>query len=148
MPTLSRSSARRALLGAVLAAAGATVACAAPGTAPAVAPCPARIDTQQSAAAPGGWSVDRTGSTKPLAEIGFFEGAVTDKVQLAPSSEGKGPRGVSTWRFTPRQPVRIACIYRGTDVVLSRPLPAGVRTCSITADPRSPIVRPDALSCR
>ncbi len=141
-----RSSADRlsALLAtALLLSAGAAQAAAVPT-------CPARIETAQSAVAPDGWTAERSASTKALSEIGFFDGPVANKVQLAPSGEtGRGATRASVWSFTgTERELRLACLYRGTDIVLTRPLPAGLRRCTVAIDPRSPVVRPEALSCR
>jgi hypothetical protein len=145
MPFRSSASALLLLLGASAAHGGAPGPTQSPT---AVAHCPARLETMQSAVAPEGWSADRIGAAKPLAEIGFFDGPVGEQVQLAPSSETKrGTRRISTWTFAATErPVRMACFYRGTDIVLSQPLPAAVRHCTITADSGTP--GPGSVACR
>ena len=154
--TMRRPSSAKAplLLGAV-AALGALAGSApgiaqSAGSAPAVAMCPAHLDTAQSAAAPQGWSVQRLATAKPLAEVAFFDGPLAGKVQLAPSSQAKrGGDTVSTWVFDSTQASRhLACLYRGTDVVLIRALPPAIRHCSVTLRGSSPATRLVALTCR
>lgn len=134
----------QALLGAIATLSGAPGAAQSSAS---LATCPARLETTQSAAAPEGWTADRTGTAKPLAEIGFFDGPVREQAQLAPSAETKrGTRRIATWTFTASErPLRMACFYRGTDIVLSRPLPA-VRQCTITSDANA--AGPGSLACR
>jgi hypothetical protein len=100
-----------------------------------VVQCPPTIAVkQQLVAAVLGWSVTSDGMPHQLAGLTFFDGKPEDKASLAPDKNvaGKG-KSVASWTFDASgRPIWLACQYAGTNVVLTRELPRGTRTCSIT----------------
>lgn len=108
--------------------------------------CPAQITTKQSLhEAVAGWkpSVEKpfsasrqkdTGySEHNLDAVGFSEGPPEEQVLLAPDKESPTVKGLwtSTWNFQKSESVWLSCNYRKTAVVLSRQLPAGLRSCAV-----------------
>ena len=97
--------------------------------------CPRTIDVKQRLAAPApGWSVTSDDAPHQLAGLTFFDGKPEDKASLAPDkrTEANG-RAVASWTFpSGGRAIWVACRYSSTDVVLTRELPAKIRTCAIT----------------
>lgn len=105
--------------------------------------CPPRITTAQTLAAPvPEWrpSVDysfaaagKTAHTSehPLDSVMFFEGQPEDGASLVPDNENEATGNVwdARWDFTRSETIWFACTYRQTTVLLSRQLPAGIRSC-------------------
>jgi hypothetical protein len=74
------------------------------------------------------------GMPHQLAGLTFFGGKPEDKASLAPDKQAavKG-KIVASWIFdVSGRPIWVACQYAWTNVVLTRELPKGTRTCSVT----------------
>ena len=87
--------------------------------------CPAAILTRQALREPAvGWNEERREVGHPLMGYGVFAGPAAQNGQLAPSPAGRydltGLVGEA----------RFVCQYRGTDVTLTRLLPAGAQHCT------------------
>jgi hypothetical protein len=97
--------------------------------------CPPTIQVkQQLAVQVPGWSVTTDGMPLQLAGLTFFDGKPDEKASLAPDKQAavKG-KSVASWTFdASSRPIWVACQYAGTNVVLTRELPKGTRTCSVT----------------
>jgi hypothetical protein len=100
-----------------------------------VVQCPPTIQVKQQLAVPvPGWSVTEDGMPHQLAGLTFFDGKPEEKVSLAPEKQVaiKG-KSVASWRFDViSRSIWVACQYAWTNVVLTRELPKGTRTCSVT----------------
>ena len=84
-----------------------------------------------------------------LDSFGLYRGPVEQDRELAPQDEQKrGHALTSTTRFEPGDRIYLACRYRGTDIVLSRPLPAGLRQCTAHFDETKPAAADAAITCR
>lgn len=124
-----------------------------PGTAPrgAFVPtaCPARLSTQQSASVGDGWEANRSLESNRLSGVTFFDGPTVRQAQLIETtSRRRGATEVATWTFEgATAPIYMACLYNGTDLIVSRVLPAGVKQCSVTTNLRDRTVA-DAVACR
>ncbi len=95
--------------------------------------CPPSIAVRQAATAPAGWEVAFDKRANDLAAVTFFDGPPAEEASLAydeQTSQAGETRAV--WRFTPGgKGIWISCSYDGTRAVLSRRLPAAVRTCTV-----------------
>jgi hypothetical protein len=98
--------------------------------------CPAEIQTEQSAPKPPqGWTafVDKVNARHWLMDVGFYDGPPVEMVGLKQESEDDTLP--ATWTFEPRKEGRHiwqVCTYGDTSVMLSRPLPDGIKTCRAT----------------
>jgi len=103
-----------------------------------VAPlCPPKLVTQQSGAAPAGWTAQRLDVYGGgLETILLSDGPPSDQAYLAPDqSRVDGGQTTSIWVLgRDRKDVWLTCQYRGTDVVLTRRLPEGVIECDAVFD--------------
>lgn len=124
--------------------------------------CPQQITTRQSLhdAVPG-WkpstekpfSASRqkdTGySEHNLDSVAFSEGPPEDQVTLAPDRESPTVKGqwTSTWSFQKSESIWFSCSYRKTAVVLSRQLPAGLRSCVVRYNKNAGIAV-ELVSCK
>lgn len=125
----------------VFGAAGTASAQVTPGTpapSPTSAPamgnqCPASIQVQQTptGALATGWQAQGSARTHPLTNIAFYAGPPEEMVQLAPDSEQrKGKTLTSRWPLTPVDRVYwVACEYAGTSAKATRPLDQSVTSC-------------------
>ncbi|MES2942705.1 MAG: STY0301 family protein [Pseudomonadota bacterium] len=108
--------------------------------------CPQQITTRQSLhEAVTGWSAstekpfsasrqkDSGYSEHNLDSVGFSDGPPEEQVSLAPERESPSVKGqwTSTWTFQKSEKVWFSCNYRKTSVILSRQLPAGLRSCAV-----------------
>jgi hypothetical protein len=114
-----------------LAAAASARAAASAGSG--AAACPPAVSVRQEATAPAGWDVryDRTGSG--LAAVTFFEGPPEANASLVYDEQlPKGRETWAVWRFAAGgSGIWISCAYDGTRALLSRRLPATVRSCTV-----------------
>jgi hypothetical protein len=97
--------------------------------------CPPQVNVRQQLTQPvPGWSVAHDIIPTRFEGITFFDGKPEENASLAPDSEVKrAGKTLSTWTFNPgARPTYAACRYLLTNVMLVRPLPKGIRTCSIT----------------
>ncbi|WP_425228164.1 STY0301 family protein [Sphingomonas sp.] len=154
MPTRSPSLTDRLAAAAAVAlilAAGAAWAAPVQPTAPAATlACPVRLDTSQSAAAVAGWESVRSPRGGRLDSFGFYDGPVAEEAELAPTGSRRAGRlTTASWTFAGHvKPIYFACRYQGTDIVLSRPVVAAARGCTVTTDTMHPAARDAAISCR
>lgn len=104
--------------------------------------CPAKIEVkEQIAAAVAGWTPASDDLPHRFAGLTFFDGKPGEKASLAPDSESKANgKLVSTWKFVSGdRGLWVACHYAGTAVTLTRELPASVRACTVTFNPRQSV---------
>lgn len=122
---------------------------AAPRTYFTPAACPVRLVTQQSASVDGGWEANRSATTSRLSAVTFFAGPTAGQAQLIETtSRRSGSTEIATWVFQgKRNPIYLACLYNGTDLIVSRSLPREVKQCSVTTNLRDRTV-PDMVTCR
>lgn len=100
-------------------------------------PCPARLHTEQSGKAPAGWSAQRLDIYQgALTTVLLSDGPPSQKVYLAPDqSTIEGSRTSNVWVLgRDRSNVWLTCQYDGTDVVLTRRLPADIIECEAVYD--------------
>lgn len=113
--------------------------------------CPATLNVEQTANSVPGWTSDRASSaTGRLASMGFYDGPVSEGAHLRPNGLRKrGQITVLESDFDGHlRPIHLGCSYVGTDIILSRPLPASVRRCTITRDAMKPSEVDSVLVCR
>jgi hypothetical protein len=104
--------------------------------------CPPRIEVNQRLAVQvPGWSAISDALPHQLAGLTFFDGNPREKASLAPDKEaGISGKSVASWIFPAgERPTWVACRYAWTEVVLTRELPKGTRTCSVTYSARESI---------
>ena len=97
--------------------------------------CPPTINVEQRATTvPEGWEAGRSAAATRLATVTFFDGPPDERVSLKHDREEKQKREwVGIWTLPPSaRGYWIACGYDNTTAVLSRQLPAGVATCTVT----------------
>jgi hypothetical protein len=131
--------------GLLVAAAGTIQASASPASAGAGAAagpdagCPASVAVRQAATAPAGWAVAYDQKANGLAMVTFFEGPPAELASLVYDEQtSKGGEIRAVWRFPAgNKGIWMSCAYDGTRVVLSRQLPASVRTCTVKYDKTS-----------
>lgn len=127
----------------VLGASGAAVAQQAPATAasPKAIACPPSIQVQQTplTAFAAGWQTRSSNDTHPLANISFYAGPPEEMAQLAPSSEQRKAKTLtSRWLLAPTDRVYwVACEYAGTSAIVTRPLEKNIASCVAEHDPNS-----------
>jgi hypothetical protein len=114
--------------------------------------CPASIQVHQTPVgetAPG-WQALGSDRNHPLTNVSFFAGAPNERMQLAPDSEQrKGKTLTSTWQLIPHDRVYwVACEYGRTAATNSKPLDNGVTSCVAEHDLNSspPVLK--RWSCR
>jgi hypothetical protein len=105
--------------------------------------CPAKIDVHQQLATPvSGWTPTTDDTPNQLAGITFYDGTPQEKASLVYDDMKKaGGKQVATWSFTPgsgRQ-TWVACSYSGTNIQMTKALPASARSCEVTYDPRQQV---------
>lgn len=117
--------------------------------APLTLACPVRLVTNQSASASPGWEVQRSSkSNGRLSHAGFYSGPVVDDAQLRPNGGGKRGRiTTNVHNFTGDGTIYFGCFYQGTDMVLSKALPAHIRQCTSTSDGTRPTAD-EVIICR
>jgi hypothetical protein len=112
---------------------------AAAGVAPGIE-CPAQVAAEQKAVSPpAGWTAGLSPEPHHLEQVTFFDGPPEELASLVYDDlKTAGKEQVAVWTFAanPRG-FWISCGYSGTAVVLSRRLPAGVKTCRVTYDKTS-----------
>jgi len=104
---------------------------------PSAVQCPEHVSVEQKAVAPpAGWTVGASKAPHRLEMVTFFEGPPEEEASLAYDDiKNAGKESVAVWTFaTSPRGFWISCGYSGTAVVLSRRLPAGVKTCRVTYD--------------
>ncbi len=113
--------------------------------------CPARILSEQALkTSVADWQSEQLVGSHPLQSIAFFEGAPSEKVELAPAATVKsGKNMVSRWVFTKSAAtIYLACRYTGTSVALKRALPTSVRRCSFAIDRMTHAPAENPLICK
>lgn len=97
--------------------------------------CPATIGVEQRiSSAPDGWEAAQSDAKPQLAMVTFFDGPPAERASLKYDREERQKREwVGIWTFAPNsRGYWIQCGYDNTTAVLSRRLPASVRTCKVT----------------
>jgi hypothetical protein len=103
--------------------------------------CPANVDVQpqQLAKVAPGWTASNVaasqagGRNHALWFVKVFEGAPKEKADLVPDVNDRLKR---SWTFVPSPGgFWLECHYTRTTVVLSRQLPAGIKSCTVTFTP-------------
>lgn len=94
--------------------------------------CPASLDVQDAATAPG-WQVFESPDPHVLERISFQLGTPSKPVSAPASSVNKPGESRDTWLFgTPsQQQVWAACTYTGTGLFLVRPVGEHVSRCEV-----------------
>src|ERR1700743_331943 len=93
--------------------------------------CPPTLKVNQQLAEPiPGWAASPDGVPNQLSGVTFFGGPPEQKASLAPDKETKTD---STWYFT--KPSWLACHYSGTSLMLTKQLPKGTHSCTVTFRP-------------
>ena len=107
--------------------------------------CPADIRTGQSLSQEvAGWEVfsDTENAHYRLERVRFFYGTPERHADLAPDDEDN--QGDSNfWSFVGTEPLWQVCVYGNTSVMLSRPLPKGIKTCKVTYRPKRVMTESD-----
>lgn len=124
--------------------------------------CPETIKTRQSLLeAVSGWSgtQEHSGISKglnnaaysehKLAQVYFSFGPPEGGVWLAPdrTTQAHKSRWSSTWDFQRSEEIWFSCRYRGTTVLLSRQIAAGLKSCSVNYS-RNQGVTVENVSCQ
>lgn len=101
--------------------------------------CPPRIDVQQQLETPvSGWTPIFDGTPHQLAGVTLYDGTPQEKASLVYDDIKKtGGKQVASWTFEPNssRPTWVVCSYSGTNIQLSKALPASTRSCQVTYDP-------------
>ena len=97
--------------------------------------CPATLAVTSAASPPGDWQVVTPTGTRSLDRVGFYSGPPSEQVSLAPDStvEGGG-KSLDVWTFSPStdEPLWVACFYAGTTLFIAKPVPRGMKRCSVS----------------
>lgn len=97
--------------------------------------CPVAVQVEQKVATvPGGWEARQSDAKPQLAMVTFYDGPPAGRASLKYDKEEKQKRDwIATWTLAPgARGYWIECAYDNTTAVLSRRLPADVRTCTVT----------------
>jgi hypothetical protein len=102
--------------------------------------CPQSVSVKQAVdAVPDGWTAGQDKSPIQLAGITFYDGPPEQEASLAYDSWTKrNGLAYAVWTFTPNsgQGTWLSCRYSGTNVVLSKKLPASTSKCTVSYDPK------------
>ena len=103
--------------------------------------CPGEISARQELASPHeGWREQRRNGLHLNAHITLYDGVPAEQASLVPDQtrQVKG-REISTWNFgnLSTRRIWIECHYAGTSISLTRELPAGTKTCSVSSEPNT-----------
>ncbi|PHV12900.1 hypothetical protein CSQ89_03155 [Chitinimonas sp. BJB300] len=107
--------------------------------------CPAEIETKQEIVTPpSGWRISKSSPTvldqgtttsKHHGEVtGFSSGPPEERAILAPDRTIKSKKErsfINVWPFSTSEENWFICSYRNSVIELSKPLPAGLKQCSI-----------------
>ena len=97
--------------------------------------CPQKIEVEQRVvAAPTGWDAAQTTATVALASVTFFDGPPSERAEVKYDSEDVQKRDrIGVWNLPPNaRGYWISCGYQNSTAVISRRLPADIRSCSVT----------------
>lgn len=102
--------------------------------------CPPAVKTGQQLTAPvAGWAAMQDDAPHQLAGITFYDGPPAEKASLVYDRMQRGKaEQVATWSFDAHRgrEIWVACSYSGTAIQLTRSLPKGTVTCSVSYDPQ------------
>jgi|SRR5579862_4444453 len=103
--------------------------------------CPETISVKQSLAKQeSGWKESTSDMPNRLSGVTFLDGPPEQKASLVNEEESvANGKQLATWRFGTQSQIWLSCRYSGTNVVLSRALPKGTSSCSVTYNPRQTI---------
>jgi hypothetical protein len=97
--------------------------------------CPEQVAAEQKPVSPpAGWTAGLSAEPHRLEQVDFFDGPPEERASLIYDDIKKaGKQQVAVWSFAanPRG-FWISCAYSGTAVILSRRLPATVKSCRVT----------------
>jgi hypothetical protein len=106
--------------------------------APAFDSCPATITVNQQLAKPvTGWKAGEDNMPHRLASVTFFDGPPEENASLVYDKLTRtAGKQIGTWRFgkNNKRTQWLSCGYAGTSITLSKSLPAGITSCSVTYD--------------
>jgi hypothetical protein len=98
--------------------------------------CPDSVAVKQSLeTTPDGWTASHSEAVARLSGITFFDGPPEEKASLVYDSWVKrGGLAYGVWRFPAKgsRSIWLSCSYASTNIVLSKPLAAGVTECTVT----------------
>ena len=102
--------------------------------------CPKSISVTQTAdKVPDGWTAGQDKSPIQLSALTFYDGPPDQEASLAYDSWTKrSGLAYAVWHFTPNSGsgTWLSCHFAGTNVVLSKKLPASTSECTVTYDPK------------
>jgi hypothetical protein len=102
--------------------------------------CPQRIEVNQHLTTPvSGWQSTLDDAPHQFAGITFYDGQPQEKASLVYDSMTKaGGKQVARWNFTAEagRATWVACSYSGSSVQLVKSLPATIKSCEVTYNPR------------
>jgi len=102
---------------------------------------------------PSGWVLHGQPAELPVQRAAFYDGDPVGLATLAPDTTRRnGLTEISTWSFaaTDSAHVWLGCLYRDATAVVARPLPGGLRQCTMElrltplGDPSEPL----SVRCR
>ena len=107
---------------------------AAGATTSSLPPCPESVQIEDKLSAPvAGWTADRSSEPHRLAGITLFDGKPALRASLVGDDQvGPGSSSVTTWTLARNRDYWLSCSYAGTNVTLTREIPADLRYCSAT----------------
>ncbi|WP_319522141.1 STY0301 family protein [uncultured Desulfosarcina sp.] len=98
--------------------------------------CPQQIETEQTLeSVPGSWAAGKSQYPSTLKIVYIYDGPPEQLAVLAASNKGSNDNFYlyTLDKENPRQ-YWIACVYRNTHLMLSKPLPKGLKSCKVTHD--------------
>jgi hypothetical protein len=111
--------------------------------------CPATVKVRQVAQdVPAGWTSALSTVQPRLAGVTFFDGKPEDEASLVYDRMTPSRNGMrATWTFAANSHIWLSCNYTGTNVVLSRALPAVTR-CTVLYRKEGTALDVDRIFCR
>ncbi len=96
--------------------------------------CPSQIATKQTIEkVPQGWTAKQSTTSHSLAGLTFFDGPPEQEASLVYDEyRNLAKEDHAVWSFDPSLHIWLSCIYSGTTVVLSKPLPSKTTECRVT----------------
>ena len=117
--------------------------------------CPQKIEVEQRfGVIPEGWEAAQSAATVVLASVAFFNGPPSEKASLKYDSEDVQKRDrVAVWNLPPNaRGYWISCGYQNTTAVISRRLPADIKSCAVTYERKkrsgAPLPAIKDITCR
>ena len=105
--------------------------------------CPATVTVSQQLSTPvAGWKAGTDDLPHRLSSITFFDGPPEENASLVNDSTIRGAgKEIALWRFGTggSRTIWMTCGYSGTSITLSKSLPVGISSCSVTYNPRQQV---------